>query len=230
MFLVKINRNQVEIPHREKMTAGSSGYLLAELEFSKEWYRTDLEVFVYFASTTGFRIRKKLSDLLDKPLYDCVWDDHLPQIAINALATAEPGTVQIGFAACKEWSERGFPEVVIPTVWGTLGQVEKSVMTGEIEPPDPEDPVEPTPTPPSDISMDNILAVVVQYLKDNEYVTESRLQEALGELDTSGETPQTVVKSFNGRTGAVLPKSGDYTPEMVGVRAMTKSELEELTK
>lgn len=147
MFLINIDRNRVDIPHRDKMTTGSAGFLVAELNFSKDWYRTDLEVYVYFASTTGFRLRKKLVDLIGKPLHECAWDDFAPRIPISALATAEPGVVQIGFMA-----EDSDENLVIPTIWGTLGPVEKSVLYGEVEVPEPdpilpEEPDDPTLPP-----------------------------------------------------------------------------------
>lgn len=51
--------------------------------------------------------------------------------------------------------------------------------------------------------------------------------------------PDSIVESFNGRTGAVVPQSGDYTAEMVGAIAnttvssfsvLTEAEYEALTE
>lgn len=218
MFLINIDRNKVDVPHRDKMTSGSSGFLVAETNFSKEWYRTDLEIYVYFASTTGLRVRKKLVDLLGKPLYECAWDEFPPRIPISALATAEPGTVQIGFMA-----QDDDENLVIPTVWGTLGQVEKSVLSDEEEVPEPEDPV-PGPAPDGGLSSEDVLEIVARYLSDNHYITNEQLREALSGIGESSAG----VQSFNGRIGVVYPNSGDYSPEMVGIRPITKSELEEI--
>ncbi len=38
------------------------------------------------------------------------------------------------------------------------------------------------------------------------------------------------VTSFNGRTGAVKPQKGDYTPGMVGMEALTNIQIEEMLK
>lgn len=116
MFLLRANRNKLEVVRREPVTSGSVGAYLARFEFSPDWQG--------LTRTAVFRAGTEIRSVLLDELGQCIipWEvlaDHGRQLAAGVYGTKD--------------------DTVLPTVWANLGVVLEGATPGEkARPPTPE--------------------------------------------------------------------------------------------
>lgn len=207
MFILHADKNNLKIEEKEMVTSGSVNVYTCRFTFNSDWDNL-AKTAVFKASDIS--IATELSPTYDEDTKEEYYECNIPWEVMQEYGR----TLYIGVRGNEGET------IVLPTIWASAGPIKQGVLSSDAGtdiPANKYDELKEDISKKGDSLEYN--GIDLNLLSNGETI--STVQIVGG--DSSGGTVTTGVLSFNGRTGRVVPKKGDYTADMVGALPSTTS-------